>query len=426
MRIAFDIDGVFTDYEWFLNEYGGKYLKRHGEDGCLKNSKAYTFRDRFGCSGRTEHKFFARYLFWYARKMPVREDVSVVLNKLKQEGNCIYIITARALADKKNILGVLMRIFLKRWLRKNDIPYDSISYVSVEHSVAAKSMLCKEKRVELFVEDDPENIEVLKKQCKVICMEAGYNEKIRKVEYAVDFGEVFQIIHDQKPIRLRYHEFMQLNEQERTYYLYHLKKYYEKMPFDERYKRKYERFIIWSVRGISLFCRLLFPLSIMGKKNLDQIKPAIYICNHRSALDIILCYCILGAIPARFLAKSDIRWYHFLQRKAGTIFVDRGNWKSRMAAKNKMLHTLLHGGNVLLYPEGTRNRTQQVMLPFRYSAVAMAQITGCPIVPIVIRKIEKRYCVQIASPEYICEIDDVETKTLEIREKMCRIYKDMY
>lgn len=22
MRIAFDIDGVFTDYEWFLNEYG--------------------------------------------------------------------------------------------------------------------------------------------------------------------------------------------------------------------------------------------------------------------------------------------------------------------------------------------------------------------------------------------------------------------
>ena len=30
------------------------------------------------------------------------------------------------------------------------------------------------------------------------------------------------------------------------------------------------------------------------------------------------------------------------------------------------------------------DKTKQIMLPFRFSAVAMAQITGCPIVPIVI------------------------------------------
>lgn len=140
MKIAFDVDGVFTDYEWFLNTYGEKYLKKHSQSSTLQNLEAYAFRERFGCSEKTEYRFFSRYLFSYARKVPVRENVSVVLKKLKKEGHSIHIITARALADRKDVLGFLMRRCLKHWLRKNNIPYDSISFVSVEHSATEKKI----------------------------------------------------------------------------------------------------------------------------------------------------------------------------------------------------------------------------------------------------------------------------------------------
>lgn len=425
MKIAFDIDGVFTDYEWFLNAYGERYLKRHKKDYLLQNPEKYTFRERFGCSEKIELKFFSRYLFWYAKKMPVRENVSIVIKRLKEEGHSIHIITARALADRKDILGRLMRFHLRKWLSENKILYDSISYVSMEHSAAEKVKLCREQKIDIFVEDDPENIVALRDQCRVICIEASYNQSMEGVEHAIDFGEVYQLINDQGIRQLRYHDLRKLKEEERKQYLIHLRKSFETQPFDAGFRGKYEYFIRRTVRWIIRAGRFLFPVQIEGKEYLKQKKPAIYVCNHRSYLDIILCYCILGEIPARFLAKKEIKWYHFLQRRAGTIFVVRENKRSRKASKNTMIHTLLNGGNVLLYPEGTRNRTKSSLLPFRLSAVYMAQITGCPIVPIVIRKEKDKFMVHVDKPVSINIQDDLKVKNDNIKENMCRIYKGL-
>lgn len=425
MKIAFDIDGVFTDYEWFLNTYGERYLKKHKEDYLLQNPEKYTFRERFGCSEKIEFKFFSRYLFWYAKKIPVRENVSIVIKRLKKEGHSIHIITARALADRKDILGRLMRFHVRKWLSENKILYDSISYVSMENSAIEKVKLCKEQEIDIFVEDDPGNIAVLRNQCRVICMEASYNRRMEGVEHAIDFGEVYQLINGQGIRQLRYHDLQKLNEEERKQYLIRLRKNFETQPFDAVFKEKYENFIRWTVKWIIWAGRFLFPVQIEGKEYLKQKKPAIYICNHRSYLDIILCYCILGEIPARFLAKHETKWYHFLQRRAGTIFVVREDTRSRKASKNTMIHTLLNGGNVLLYPEGTRNRTKRAMLPFRFSAVYMAQVTGCPIVPIVIRKKKDKFMVHVDKPIYISKRDDLNVKNSNINENMCQIYKGL-
>ena len=44
--------------------------------------------------------------------------------------------------------------------------------------------------------------------------------------------------------------------------------------------------------------------------------------------------------------------------------------------------TLSMGKAVGIFPEGTRNKTNEVLLPFRYGTVRLAQTTGAAIVPL--------------------------------------------
>lgn len=425
MNIVFDIDGVLTDYEGFMNAYGGRYLSRHGQNGTVQNPEAYSFRERFRCSHKMEVRFFARYLFWYAKKMPIRENATMVIKKLQEEGYDIHFITARVLADKQNLLGSLMRLHLRRWLKKNGVRYNSISYVSLKHCSEEKLELCKKLKADILVEDDPENIEKLCGVCRVLCMDASYNQNLRDVEHVVDFGELYQCIQGRQMQKMVSRKIPELEMEKRVKYLCCLKKYYEELPFDYSYKKKYDRFIVRSVKRYLWLLKWLFSIQIEGKQDLRASDSVIYVCNHRSSLDIFLCYYILGNIPARFLGKKEyeMKWYSFLQRRAGTVFVERGNAWSRKASKNLMIQELLNGGNVLLYPEGTRNKTEQVMLPFQRGAVNMAQITGCPIVPIVIRKTGKRIRVCIEEAVYVRKEDDTGEKNDFIRDKMCRVYE---
>ena len=63
------------------------------------------------------------------------------------------------------------------------------------------------------------------------------------------------------------------------------------------------------------------------------------------------------------------------------------------------------------------------MLPFRFGAAYIAQVTGCPIVPIVIRKRMGKFMVHIDKPVYIRVNDDLKVKNDNIKENMCQIHK---
>jgi len=53
-------------------------------------------------------------------------------------------------------------------------------------------------------------------------------------------------------------------------------------------------------------------------------------------------------------------------------------------AKNAALDVLKNGKALGLFPEGTRNKTKEFLLPFKFGAVSMAQKTGASIVPFAI------------------------------------------
>lgn len=134
-----------------------------------------------------------------------------------------------------------------------------------------------------------------------------------------------------------------------------------------------------------------------------------------------LAYLALGGKHARFLCKKE---YELSKLQAtvqaiGTIFVNRSSKPSGKTARRTMIQTLLHGGNVLIFPEGTRNKTEQILLPFHYGAVRIAGKTGAPIVPIVIKKLGKKsFRIVIGKSMQVGAGDVLEERNRELWECM--------
>lgn len=73
---------------------------------------------------------------------------------------------------------------------------------------------------------------------------------------------------------------------------------------------------------------------------------------------------------------SKMAWFF---KATGCISVDRS--KKDEEAKEQAIKILNDGGAIGLFPEGTRNKTNNFLLPFKFGAVSMAKKTGATIVP---------------------------------------------
>jgi lyso-ornithine lipid O-acyltransferase len=103
----------------------------------------------------------------------------------------------------------------------------------------------------------------------------------------------------------------------------------------------------------------------------EDDRPALYICNHSSYLDIM----VLGSLlPASFVAKHEVEgwpFFGYLARLQRTIFVNRAARHKTGEQRDQIADRLRDGGNVILFPEGTSsdgNRT----LPFKTALFAAA------------------------------------------------------
>ena len=139
---------------------------------------------------------------------------------------------------------------------------------------------------------------------------------------------------------------------------------------------------LWSI----LFSILNFiPYKISGKKNLDRSKSYIYTSNHTSFLDIPG---ITLAIPTQFrpLAKKEllkIPVFGIIARVV-TVIVDRSSPESRQRSMKKLKNILSKGVSILIFPEGTQNRSKELLQPFYSGAFRMAIETKAPIMPMVV------------------------------------------
>jgi 1-acyl-sn-glycerol-3-phosphate acyltransferase len=130
--------------------------------------------------------------------------------------------------------------------------------------------------------------------------------------------------------------------------------------------------------------------SVRGKHHFDGLENAIVVCNHNSMLDIPVSFPFLPrankTIAKKSLSKVPIfGWIYSI----GTVLVDRNDSKSRQASFDQMKYVLNHGLDMLIYPEGTRNKTSAPLKSFYDGAFKLSIETQKPIVPVVLLNSKK-------------------------------------
>ncbi len=180
MNVGIDIDGVLTDIRKFTIEEGIKYCEQY-KKGRLVNPDAYSSEEVFDWDRETDLDFWFKHIFQYAEENPPLLGAAENIKKLKKDGHRLYIITARWLASSKtekqfgegSELREKMRNTVKEWLNKNDIVYDEIIF-----SEEDKSSHIIEKKIDIMIEDSPQNLKELSQITKMICYDWGYNQGI--------------------------------------------------------------------------------------------------------------------------------------------------------------------------------------------------------------------------------------------------------
>lgn len=130
-----------------------------------------------------------------------------------------------------------------------------------------------------------------------------------------------------------------------------------------------------------LIFRLYYNPKILNKKNIPKDGPIIIVCNHKHVFD--QCFAIMATRrPIHYLAKKEyfdgkLSWFFKL---FGCIPVNRDIHDNK--AKETAIQILKSEKAIGLFPEGTRNKTNDtLLLPLKFGAVSMAQKTGAYIVP---------------------------------------------
>ena len=151
-------------------------------------------------------------------------------------------------------------------------------------------------------------------------------------------------------------------------------------PFKTRYHRRVSQ--MWM--GLFLFLSGC-SYSVKGKEVFTGMPNAVVVCNHNSLIDIPISTPFLPRANKTIAKKSFVYvpLFGWIYRFA-TVIVDRKDHNSRKESFDNMVKVLNNGLDMLIYPEGTRNKSTEPLKSFYDGAFKLSVDTGKPIVPVVI------------------------------------------
>lgn len=126
-------------------------------------------------------------------------------------------------------------------------------------------------------------------------------------------------------------------------------------------------------------------ITVLGKENIPEDVPCLFVGNHRSYFDILITHESIGK-PAGFVAKSEMKKVPLLplyMDDIGCLFLDRNDIKQGLKTINEGAEYMKQGHSMILFPEGHRNQNEE-LLPFKEGGYKMAEKSKCAIVPMAI------------------------------------------
>ena len=122
---------------------------------------------------------------------------------------------------------------------------------------------------------------------------------------------------------------------------------------------------------------------VRGLENIPKDRAVLYVGNHRSYFDIVMGYTTVPS-PTGFIAKKEmigIPLLNLWMEQMNCLFLDRANIKEGLKTILTGIEKVKGGVSMWIFPEGTRSRMGNQLLPFKGGTFKSAVRAKCPIVP---------------------------------------------
>lgn len=193
MNIGIDIDDTISETFETLLPYAQKYtiedLKRESEIDTNQNFLDHFYIVSMNKWNKEEAtNFWNKYYGEILRQVNIKKFAQEVINKLKQEGHKIYLITARWDMPNDNTKEIT-----KQWLKENNVEYDELMI-----NASNKLQLIKDKNIDIFIDDSFNNCKSIAENTntKVYMMTSKVNENLNheKIKRVYSWSQVYSLI----------------------------------------------------------------------------------------------------------------------------------------------------------------------------------------------------------------------------------------
>lgn len=433
--VGTDKDGVLTNMSRFKIENGIKHFKKEPI-----NPNGYSTTEIFGVSKIQDIIFGLKYLNEYFKNVPLRKYASEVIKRLINENCEIHEITAAMFTTENNKIGKYYRKLNENWNKKNELSFSTVQYCSETNSPRDKYIACSKLSVDVMIEDKPDvALYLAEREIKVILYDTTYNKEVNhpNIIRVNNWEEIYSIVNQMKKdkinkyskkektefVKLDLEEKKNLTQDEYCEYIRKNKQYLKNIKINEEALEKNQKNfkIFYSLLSPVMFA--IFRPKVIGKENIPYQGGVIFTSNHLNSFDQFLIQLAVGNRPLIGLAASSIRntMRGRMFAKTGAIFVDRKDPENRSNSEEQLGAHLLHGEDILLFPEGTRKNKnkegkKKIQNQFKPGAVSLAQKTGSPISSLSI-KYGLFSIVRIGEPIIVKTTDDIEIATKELENK---------
>lgn len=147
MKIGVDLDNTICNTSDLVNKYAQEYAL----------TKKINFDDIFE-DEKIKEDFFFKYTTDIFTKVSIKDNASEVINRLREKGCKIYVITARSNYFIAKEIDVLEPT--SNWLIKNNIVVDKII---TNCYGPTKAIACRDNNIDLMIDDDLYNCQMVNK-----------------------------------------------------------------------------------------------------------------------------------------------------------------------------------------------------------------------------------------------------------------------
>ncbi len=178
---------------------------------------------------------------------------------------------------------------------------------------------------------------------------------------------------------------------------------------------------------------LNIKVEVLNKEKIPEDGQYLIICNHRGIIDPPILEVALREtnIFGVWVAKKELYnspFFGLFVRNAGSILLDRE--KSQMSgffADTKK--AVKEGTSIFIFPEGTRNKTEESLIEFKEGFRIIALKSKLPILPVYIRSHSNKVLANALEDkdlEQTVEIEFGELIDYKERTDIQTIYKEMF